>query len=302
MGFTLLDQLAQGFILALKGGQAALLNPAFGLLGILAVITFYRTMGSVMVSGGYGAGDAIASCLLLCIRIGFFSFLLFHIVALSEAAFLSFLQWGLASTGGSVTLAMYQTPSLIIHTGFLVAAPFATYLSNMAGWAGILNAVNLAIYLPAYTIILVAFALVAIQMLILLVEFYLAILAATILLPWGILAPTAFLGETAIAWVAGLCVRIFITTALLGIAIPLFDVLARATPAGVDPSIVQAFTTAVGAVIFATLTYAIPARAAGIAGRGTSLALTGSTVASGVASVVHVARSVIRGASQLLNR
>jgi hypothetical protein len=116
-----------------------------------------------------------------------------------------------------------------------------------------------------------------------------------------------FLSELAIAWIAAGLVRMFITAALMGVSVPLFALAALPIGPGVDPDLYGSLILAIVAVLFAILVWIIPNRAAGMAGRGAALALTGEhIVSSGIAGVqgaqfaARAATEVVRGASQMV--
>ena len=78
---------------------------------------------------------------------------------------------------------------------------------------------------------------------------------------------------------------------------------------GADPSVYGSIILAVVAAVFAILVWVIPNRAAGMAGRGAALALTGQQIAaSGMAGVqgtqfaAAAMMEVRRGVSQMLGR
>jgi hypothetical protein len=140
-----------------------------------------------------------------------------------------------------------------------------------------------------------------------LVEVHLAIMAGIVLFPWGILSYTIFLSELAVSWIAAGLVRMFITAGLMGISVPLFALAVLPSGAGADPGVYDAIILAVVAVVFAILVWVIPNRAAGMAGRGAALALTGQQIAtSGMAGVqgaqfaAAAMMEIRRGVSQMV--
>ena len=66
------------------------------------------------------------------------------------------------------------------------------------------------------------------------IEYNLAVLVGTVLIPWGVLQPTAFFTEFSIGWLTGGLVRILVTAAIVGTAIPLFDLVQFRTTGGGD--------------------------------------------------------------------
>src|SRR5438552_6507109 len=110
---------------------------------------------------------------------------------------------------------------------------------------------------------------------------YLSVLVSAVLVPWGVLQPTAFFTEFAIGWMTGGLVRILVTAAVVGTAVPLFDLVSFRTTGGGDPTFYSAIVTGLTSAVFGILSWVIPGRAAAIAGRGVSLALHGGTVMAG---------------------
>jgi type IV secretory pathway TrbL component len=124
-----------------------------------------------------------------------------------------------------------------------------------------------------------------------------------VLIPWGVLQPTAFFTEFSIGWLTGGLVRILVTAGIIGIALPLFDLVRFQTTGGGDPTFYSAIVCALTSIIFALLSWVIPGRAAAIAGRGVSLALHAGTLVAGAAGggrAILAAREAIRGASRML--
>jgi type IV secretory pathway TrbL component len=136
-------------------------------------------------------------------------------------------------------------------------------------------------YSLAYYAIVVAFAFIALHLMMTLIEYDLAVMVAMVLIPFGVLQPTAFFTEFSIGWVTGGLVRILVTAGIIGIALPLFDLVRFTTTSGGDPTFYSAVVCALTAVIFAILSWVIPGRAAAIAGRGVSLALHAGTLVAG---------------------
>jgi hypothetical protein len=82
----------------------------------------------------------------------------------------------------------------------------------------------------------------------------------------------------------------------------LFGILNRPMPEGFF-TMTQTVVLVLGSVLFAVLCWVIPARAAGIAGRGVSLALHGGTLMQAAATFQRFAMmgaGIVRGGSHLL--
>src|SRR2546428_206206 len=121
------------------------------------------------------------------------------------------------------------------------------------------------------------------------IEFYLAVMVSVILLPWGVLQPTSFFAEFSIGWIMGGLVRVLITAALVGLAVPMITNLKLNPSSGGDPTLYSAVLLSLASGVLAIISWVVPARAAAIAGRGVSLALHGGTILAGAAGTGRVA-------------
>ncbi len=212
---------------------------------------------------------------------------------------------GSSPTGGGISVESFVQPSRVIDIGFRAAAPVQRFIMAFSGWGAIWNFFTLLIYTVSYWAIIVAFAFIALHLMVTIIEYNLAVLVGTVLIPWGVLQPTAFFTEFSIGWLTGGLVRILVTAAVVGTAVPLFDLVSFRTTGGGDPTFYSAIVTGLTSGVFAILSWVIPGRAAAIAGRGVSLALHGGTIiagAAGGARGVLMVTAAIRGLSSLLRR
>jgi P-type conjugative transfer protein TrbL len=304
MNATALDTITNAFVDALQGGTNALAIFSIPLLVIFATIAFYVQLGSLVASGSAGVGDALASTLLSCVKTGVFYWLLINLSSIAAAAFDTFLQWGMAA-GGTFSAGSFRTPSSLINLGFRAVLPIQEFMDRSAGWVAVWNYGNHFIYTLAKFTVLIAFFLVALHLMMTIIEYNMAVLVGTVLIPWGVLQPTAFFTEFSIGWLTGGLVRVLVTGAIVGVAVPLFDLVAVNTTSGGDPSLYSAVVMAFTSLVFAILAWVVPGRAAAIAGRGVSLALHGGAIiaaASGGLRGVVLAQAAIRGISSLIRR
>ncbi len=306
MDETILDTITGAFVGALQQGQGVLNQFSLVLLGVFAVIAFYVQVGPLLAMGGVGASDAVGNVLMLVLKLGVFYWLVANLIPLATAAFDTFLAWGLAPTGGGAfDAASFRAPSQVLLIGARAAGALQQYNAKFTGWSALWNKWLIVPYAIAYWIILAAFALVALHLMMTIIEFHLAVMAGTVLIPWGVLAPTAFFTEFSLGWITGGLVRVFVTVAIVAIGIPLFDqVTFRTTPGG-DPTLYSAVIVALTSGMFAIVSWVVPSRAAAIAGRGVSLALHAGTVVASAASgarFVMMATGAVRGISTMLRR
>src|SRR5262249_18402997 len=133
MDAQVLNDIVSTFLQALQAGTTTLTSYAFPLLAITATIAFYLQVGPQLAQGGVGMGDALASLLLLVLKIGLLYWVILHLPDLADAAFRTFIQWG-AAAGGGVTRADFLSPGEIVATGFRVARPIRDFTDNLWSW------------------------------------------------------------------------------------------------------------------------------------------------------------------------
>jgi type IV secretion system protein TrbL len=299
------NRIASAFAIALDGAYATLHVYSLGLLAVLATMYFYVAMAQ----GFYGyttVGEALASLFWIVLKIGVFYALLNILYDLMwNGAFRTFINWGVEAGGGHFTYDDFLNPGTIIVNGFKAAYPIKKWLDAYVGVTLPLYFVDWCLMLGAYWVIVFSFGFLALHVLMAIIEMKLAIATGGVLIPWGVLTQTAFLGELSLSWLAAGLVRVLVTALLMGIAVPLFELLALPVPslAGRDPSVFQSVSLAIAAVMFAVLAWVVPSRAAGIGGRGMALALGGEHFIAGglmgVRAAQQLAGGAIRGVSRL---
>lgn len=302
MDSGILNTITNAFVSTLLTGQTALRGFGLPLLAVFAVIALYLELGPLLASGSIGSGDALGAMLLFFLKIGIFYWLVVNTEALADALFRTFLQWGVAAGGVGMTVEMFFHPGDIVDAGLVAARPLIDF---KVPWykAYTISLPMLSLYNLAWWGIVLAFAGVALHMTMLIIEYHLAVLVALVVLPPGVLRPTAFFSEFAIGWVTGAAVRVLLTAAIVSIGLPLFSRLQFGLTAGGDPTVYTATVVLVASLFFLALAWVVPNRAAAIAGRGVSLALSGSTVIGQAASLARfgmAASGSIRGASRLI--
>src|SRR6266446_1334931 len=294
-----LNDVMDAFVRAIEGGTATLEAFALPLLVVLATIAFYVQYGPQLASGDGRAGDVLAGFILLVVKIGIFEWLVLNLPRIASAAYDTFVLWGGSAGGGSVNVRALN-PGEILQTGFQIGRPIRAFTDALTSWAAVWDWPMLITYSLAYYAIILGFAGVALNLMLIKIEYSFAVLLATVLLPWGVLGATAFLGELSIGWITGGLVRVLLTGAIVGIAQPLFRTLKFTLTGGGDPTLYTAILCGLFSGMFAILAWVIPRSAANMVGR--SLGLSASTLVSGASVVVSSVTSAIRGVSSLIPR
>ena len=293
MTAQLLNDIVSAFVAALEGGAVTLGQYSFDLLAIAATLAFYFQVGPQVAHGGVGVGDALAGFLLLVIKIAVTFWLVLHLPDLARAAFDTFAQWGATVSGGGFTRQNFVSPAEIVDTGFILARPVRDFTTNVVNF--FTNDIGTLIaYQIAYYAILIGFFLVALHVMMVIIEFNLAVLVATVLLPWAVFPALSFYADFVVAWLTGALVRVLLTAATVSIGLPLFRNLQFTLSSGGDPTFYSGLLVGGTAVLFAVLAWVLPSRAAAIAGRGVSLGLTGSDAIAGAATGARFATLGVR--------
>jgi P-type conjugative transfer protein TrbL len=300
------DLLTSAFVNPISGAFGVLSRYALPLLGLLGAIYLTLRIAETVVRGG-SLNDLLATFIWTLVKIGVFYWMIVIFRDLALSALDTFVTWGLAPSGGQFGLGDFLRPSGIVDAGFTAAVPIQDFIARQTGWAAVKNWGQIMLYRGAYVAVIIGFVGMALAVMVALIEMHLAIMAGIVLFPWGILSYTMFLSELAIAWIAAGLVRMFITAALMGVSVPLFALAALPNVPGTDPDVYGSIILAIVAIVFAILVWVIPNRAAGMAGRGAALALTGEhIVSSGIAGfqgaqfAARAATEVVRGASQMV--
>lgn len=303
-----LNDLTTAFVAAIHAGTLVLQTVSLPLLAVLAAIAFHRELWPSLFSGGAYLGESLGHFFYMLLRVGFFMWLCANLIQIADAALDTFLTWGVTPADFHVSLENLRAPAWILDQGFLAAKDIVAYMYNTMNWNLTLGMMFFAFfYSLAYWCIVAGFAIIALHLSALIIEFSLAVMCATVALPWGIFQHTAFLGEFVIGWVTGGVIRAFILAAMVGISVPLLTIIQPTMSIGGDPSFFSVILMGVGSLFFAYLCWTIPARAAHIAGRGVSLAFHGGSVVSAAMGSTRWAmmtstqmQGAVRGTSQML--
>jgi len=229
-------------------------------------------------------------------------YVLAYLVPLTTAALDTVIQWGLEMSGGTLAASTVRNPSFIVKMGFNIAKPIAQFDTI---WQALVSTISMAAHpqnLLIFWTIIVSFIAMAIHFGVTLIEFALSVALTYVLLPWSIWRPMQSLGEFAIGWVLGGLVRVLVSCSIIGMAVPLFQLL-LVPPTGIM-DISNAVIRLGGTLFFAAIALAVPGKVANWASRA-GLALSGSTVLAGAMTLARISligNTAVRGFSHLVGR
>jgi type IV secretion system protein TrbL len=314
MSAEILNMITGGFVVAMDGAYGTLQAYSVGLLTVLGTMYFLLAIGRVMGSGS-SLGDALGTLFWTACKIGVFLFFARFLYDLMwNGAFYTFLNWGMEGGGSGFGLDQFMQPSAVVDAGFKAAAPLYDVIHNFGGWGMLWNSGTIMTLLIAYWIIVLAYGVMALHVIMTLIEIKLSIATGAILIPWGVLTQTSTLGELSLSWITAGLVRVLLTSLLMSIGVPLFEMMTLAVSprtGGPDPKIYGAVVLAVTALVFMFLVWILPNRAAAIGGRGMALAMGGdvligggmaawSAAGAGVSYATAGGAAVVRGTSQMI--
>ena len=225
--------------------------------------------------------------------IGIFAFIITNFNNLSAIIFNSFAGLGLKAGGSSIGTADFLRPGRLAQVGLDAGQPLLDAASQMAGPVAIFtNAIQIAVLMVSWLLVLVAFFILAVQLFVTLIEFKLTTLAGFILIPFALFNKTAFLAEKVLGNIVASGVKVMVLAVIVGIGTGLFSQFTTTYTDG-QPTIEQALSVVLAALAMLGLGIFGPGIATGLvsgapqlgagAAVGTGLAVAGAAMAGGAA-------------------
>jgi type IV secretion system protein TrbL len=267
----------------ISAGFASLAGPVNGIFGLMIALVVAMTGIQWVVSSNR---DALAGAFSKILLIGVFAYIINDWQGLSETIFAGFLKLGLTAGGGSISSADFLNPGAVIETGWqtvkaLGDAPTTTE-DPLDAIGNLIDAIIIGISMLG---IMVAFAILALQIIVTLLEFKIVTLGGFILLPFGILSKTAFMAERPLGYVVSSGLKVLALAIVISGAQAVF---AQLIPSP-EPDIYEAMTILTAAIILAMLSLFAPNLAAALVSGGPALGAgalaVGGLVAGGAAGV-----------------
>ncbi|MBX9614062.1 MAG: P-type conjugative transfer protein TrbL [Caulobacteraceae bacterium] len=231
--------------------------------------------------------DVLASGFGKVLLIGAFAWLINDWQQLSETIYAGFLELGLTAGGGSLSREEFLNPGAILQQGWEIVkalgetpAPVNNPLDVMGNMA---DALILGLAMIG---IMLAFAVLALQIIVSLLEFKIVTLGGFVLLPFGIWNKTAFLAERPLGYVVSSGLKVLALAIVVSGAQTIFDQLQPSS----NPDVYEALTILVASLLLAMLAIFIPNLASALVTGGPALgagsALTGGLAVAGAGALV----------------
>jgi type IV secretion system protein TrbL len=210
--FNTLTLTLQNFIAAFSGGYARLAGPINSLLAIFVTI-------EVVLLGlwsALGGGANVAGVFKKILHIGLWVWIIKNFPDLAHAFVESLIRAGLMAGGGGVggDVSVIMDPSRIAGYGLDATELLAKKLEDL----GTFDLNDELVFGFGYLAIMACFLIMAVNIFIAVLEYYMFVACVGVLLPFGLIAPTKFLAEKAIGAVVAagikLMVLAFVTAAI----------------------------------------------------------------------------------------
>jgi type IV secretion system protein TrbL len=288
---AVLDDFLNKFRAQVDGGFGLIQGDVSATLGTLVVI-------SIVVTAILWAIDenqnVLASLVRKILLVGFFAFLVAQWHTLSMTVVNGFAALGLKAGGGAMSVSTFTTsPSQIVMAGIKVITGLMQYVQKIApGPVEFFAHIDVIIMaLVAAIGILIAFVILAVEIVVTIIEFHIVTLVAFVTVPFGVLSQTAFMSERAIGYVVSVGIKLMALAIVVSLGTTVFDNYTVSS----DPGIGEDVGLLLGAVLMVMLALKIPAIAAALISGGPQLnagsAVAGAAgVAAGVAGVILAGR------------
>ncbi len=278
---AILTTLLNTFVTAITGGYARIAGDALTLLQLLALLEVALAALWWMLTDD----DALVGLIKRVLGIGLFVFFVTTYPALLSSVLEGFVQTGLKAGGAPLTT--LTDPSAIVTLGIQVSQPIIDHVAAYSVGSALANILDVVMSLTAALLILLAYFVMAIQVFVTYLEFYLVAVLGLILLPFGVFRPTAFLAEKVFGAVISFGVKLMVLGFILGVTLPVVRTF-RLPP---DPTWQQALLLLLASAAVTFLAWHGPAVAASLLAGTPSLTAglaTGTAVAAAVGTRVLV--------------
>ncbi|HEX4710628.1 P-type conjugative transfer protein TrbL, partial [Phenylobacterium sp.] len=218
--------------------------------------------------------------------IGFFAYLINDWEQLSLMIQAGFVDLGLRAGGGSLSRAEFLNPGEILEQGWKIVKKLGETPAPLNNLTDIMGSLADALILGLAMIgIMLAFAVLALQVIVTLLEFKIVTLGGFVLLPFGIWSKSAFLAERPLGYVVSSGLKTLALAIVISGARTVFDQLQPSTA----PDMYEALAILAASLLLAMLAIFIPNLAAALVTGGPALgagaAVTGALAVGGATAL-----------------
>ena len=275
-------------------GFAALSGAVSGIFGLMIVLVVALTGIQWALSP---QREMLAAGFSKVLLIGAFAWLINDWQALSETIYAGFLELGLTAGGGALSRAEFLNPGAVLHQGWEIVRALGETPAPIDNPLDVVGNLTDALILGLAMIgIMLAFGVLALQIIVSLVEFKIVTLGGFVLLPFGIWSKSAFLAERPLGYVVSSGLKVLALAIVVSGARSIFDQLLPSA----NPDLYEALTILVASLLLAMLAIFIPNLAGALVTGGPTLgagaALGGALAVGGAAALGVGAAGAAAGA------
>jgi type IV secretion system protein TrbL len=282
MEFNTLTTTLTNFIGVFQAGYSRLGPIVSGLLGVLAGI-------DVVLLGFWwalGGGERLTEVIKKILFLGFWLWFTKSFQSNAKSFVDSLINAGLTAGGHAGSVNLLLDPSRIAGYGLTATEQLAKALDDIS----ITDLGDMLIFGISYLLIMAAFLIMAIQAFLAVLEYYIILAVAGILIPWALLPQTKFLAEKAIGAVVSAGIKLMVLAFIIAVVDP---VLASIHFSGPEIKLNELWSVLLTAAAIAFLAWHVPSLAAGLLAGSPSLSASG--VAQNVSSGAMLAAGVAGG-------
>ncbi|KQV54648.1 P-type conjugative transfer protein TrbL [Caulobacter sp. Root342] len=225
---------------------------------------------------------------------GFFAWLISGWKALTLTVINGFAALGLKAGGGALTVGDLMQPSKVAIDGMKVAFDLLKYIGRLASegmGVGFFTHID-AILITAVAAIgvILAFMVLAVEIAVTIVEFYIVTLIGFVTVPFGILTQTAFMSERAIGYVVAVGAKVMALALVVSIGEQIF----ASYTVSAEPTWAESCGLLLAALLIVMLAFKVPAIAAAQITGGPQLS-AGSAAAGAVGLAATIGGAALVG-------
>lgn len=250
---------------AVSAGFDALQGPVNGVFGLMIALVVALTGVQWTLSPGR---DLLAGAFSKILLVGTFAYLINDWQGLAETFQAGFIDLGLAAGGGTLSRGEFLNPGAVLETGWEIVKALGETPAPVNDPLDLVGNLTDALILGLSMIgIMIAFAILALQIIVTLLEFKIVTLGGFILLPFGIWSKSAFLAERPLGYVVAAGLKVLALAIVVSLARSIFDQLQPTE----NPDLYEALAILAAALLLAMLAIFIPSLAAALVTGGPAL-------------------------------
>ena len=280
---AVLDDFLNKFRTQVDAGFGLIQGDVSATLGTLVVISIVITALLWAIDENQ---NVLAGLVRKVLLVGFFAWLVTQWHSLSTTVVNGFAALGLKAGGGAMTVTTFTTsPSQIVMAGINVISGLMQYVKKISpGPIEFFAHIDVvAMALIAAIGILIAFVILAVEIVVTIIEFHIVTLVAFVTVPFGVLTQTSFMSERAIGYVVSVGIKLMALAIVVSLGTTVFDNYTVSS----DPGIGEDVGLLLAAVVMVMLALKVPAIAAALISGGPQLNAGGAVMgAAGVAAGV----------------